>query len=83
MWNLKTCIDNLQSRNRDRDKKQTYGYQGVRGGWGEANWETEIDIYTLLTLCIKQIINDNLKRVKYTGYVKIFKAVKKRKILCL
>ena len=50
MWNLKTCIDNLQSRNTDRDKEQTYGYQGIRGGWGEANWETEIDIYTLLTL---------------------------------
>ena len=54
MWNLKKIgIDNIQSRNRDRDKEQTYGYQGVRGGWGKANWETEIDIYTLLTLCIK------------------------------
>ena len=36
-----------------RCRKQTYGYQGVR--WGEINWKTEIDIYTLLY--IKQIIS--------------------------
>ena len=29
-----------------RCRKQTYGYQGVRGGG--INWETGIDIYTVL-----------------------------------
>ena len=29
-------------------------------GGGGMNWEIGIDIYTLLTLCIKQITNENL-----------------------
>ena len=37
-------------------RKQTYGYQGVRGGG--INWEIQTDIYTLLY--IKQITNRNL-----------------------
>ena len=39
-----------------RCRKQTYGYQGVRGGG--INWEIGIDIYTLLY--IKQISNKDL-----------------------
>ena len=40
-----------------RCRKQTYGYQGGKGG-GRINWETGIDIYTLLY--VKQITNKNL-----------------------
>ena len=40
-----------------RRRKQTYGYQGGKGGGG-INWEIGIDIYTLL--CIKQITNKDL-----------------------
>ena len=40
-----------------RCRKQTYGYQGGKGGGG-INWETGIDIYTLLY--IKQITNKDL-----------------------
>ena len=32
----------------------------ARGGGGEMNWGTGIDIYTLLMLCIKQITNEKL-----------------------
>ena len=39
-----------------RCRKQTYGYQGGRGGG--INWEIGIDIYTLLY--IKQITNKDL-----------------------
>ena len=39
-----------------RCRKQTYGYQGRKEGG--INWETEIDIYTLLY--IKQIANKKL-----------------------
>ena len=42
----------LQSRNRDRHREQTYGYQGGGGG-GRMSWEIGIDIYSLLILCIK------------------------------
>ena len=43
----------LQSRNRDRDVENKC--MNVKGGKGECgmNWEIEIDIYTLLILCIK------------------------------
>ena len=34
------------------NREQTYGHQGGKGGGG-MNWEIGIDIYTLLTLCIK------------------------------
>ena len=41
-------MNSLKNRLRVTDvgkkKKQTYGYQGVRGG---INWDTGIDIYTL------------------------------------
>ena len=40
----------LQSRNRDRHRDQTYGHQGGKGGM---TWETEIDLYILMILCIK------------------------------
>ena len=40
-----------------RRRKQTYGFQGGKGGEG-INWEIRIDIYTLLY--IKQITNKNL-----------------------
>ena len=36
-----------------------YGYQWGRAGGG-MNWETGMDIYTLLILCIKEITNENL-----------------------
>ena len=55
MWNLKKnwyrrCY--LQSRNRDTDaENKRMETKGEREGWGE--WETEVDIYILLILCIK------------------------------
>ena len=36
-----------------------YGYQGRGEGEG-LDWETGIDIYTLLILCINLITNENL-----------------------
>ena len=42
----------LQCRNRDTDRRQTYQHQGGNG-CGRINWETGLDIYTLLILCIK------------------------------
>ena len=41
-----------------RCRKQTYGYQGGKGEGRGINWETGIDMYTLLY--IKQIANKNL-----------------------
>ena len=38
---------------------QMYGYQRGMGGGGK-NWEIGIDTYTLLILCRKQIINENI-----------------------
>ena len=55
MWNLKKNWyrrSYLQSRNRDRDKRTGYGHQGRKKGDG-MNWEIGVDIYILLTLCIK------------------------------
>ena len=47
---------------RHRCREQTYGHQGgkaVGGGGGSVmNWETAIDMYTLI--CIKRITNKNL-----------------------
>ena len=40
-----------------RCRKQTYGYQGGKGGGG-MNWEIGIDIYTLVYM--KQVTNENL-----------------------
>ena len=34
---------------RHRQRKQMYGYQGEKGK-GEIDWETGIDIYTLLSI---------------------------------
>ena len=42
-----------EQKQRPRHREQTYGYQGGRGH--EINWETGIDVYTLLILCIKEI----------------------------
>ena len=39
-----------------KERKEMYGYQVGSG----MNWEVEIDIYTLLILCIKYITNENL-----------------------
>ena len=41
-----------------RHRKETYGYQGKKGGGG-MNWEIWIDMYTLLY--IKQITNKDLQ----------------------
>ena len=38
---------NLQNKESHRRRKQTFGYQWVKG-MGGINWETGIDIYTLL-----------------------------------
>ena len=57
----KKCIDELtyKAKNRDTDvqDKQMDAKWGRRGGM---NWEIGIDIYTLLILCIKLIIKENL-----------------------
>ena len=60
MWNLKKMIQmNLFTKQKQnhRCRKQTYSYQGVRGG-ARINWEIGTDIYTLLY--IKQITNKDL-----------------------
>ena len=51
MWNLRKKIYIQMSlfpkqKETHRQRKQTYGYQGIRGGG--INWEIGIDIYTLL-----------------------------------
>ena len=56
MCNLEKCIDNLickaeiETQNKCMDTKE--------GREGRRYWEIGIDIYTLLILCIKWIIND-------------------------
>ena len=54
MWNLEKWYrwSYLQSRKRHRHREQIYGYHGGKGGGG-MDWETEIDTYTLLIMCIK------------------------------
>ena len=47
----------MQSRNRDTDAEDKLMGAKQRGK-GEVNWETGIDIQTLL--CMKQITNENL-----------------------
>ena len=37
-----------------------------RGKEGERNWESGIDIYTLLVLCIKRINYENLEKAMAT-----------------
>ena len=49
MWNLKKMVQMIlftKQKKSHRCRKQTYGYQGGKGGG--INWETGIDIYTLL-----------------------------------
>ena len=53
----KNGIDYLQSRNRDTDIQTSSG-----GRASGMNQEIGIDIYTLLILCVKQIISENLLR---------------------
>ena len=47
-----------KQKQRHRHKEQMYRYQGE--GQGGKNWETGLDIYTLLILYRKQITNENL-----------------------
>ena len=54
MWNLEKEYRSmyLQSRNKDTDVENKY--MDTKGGSGNGmHWEIGIDIYTLLTLCIK------------------------------
>ena len=55
MESEKTGIDDLiyKAEIETQTREHTYGYQGGCGGGGGRNWETGIDIYTLLILCIK------------------------------
>ena len=46
MWNLKKDANELISKQSHRCRKQTYAYQGVKGIG--INWETGIDVCTLL-----------------------------------
>ena len=52
VWNLEKWYKlYLQRRNRYIDaEKKTYGHQKGKRGGGGRNWETGIDIYTLLLL---------------------------------
>ena len=45
-----------------------YGYQGGKG-WGGRNWETGIDTYTLLILCIKWTTDGNMLLAQGTHLV--------------
>ena len=58
IWNLEKGTNGLiyQTEVESQMQKTNFGYQGIRGE--EINWETEIDIYTLLY--IKQMTNKNL-----------------------
>ena len=50
---------NLFAEQIDTDVENKHGRPG--GNWASGmNWETGVDMYTLLTLCIKQIMNMNL-----------------------
>ena len=49
----------LLNRNRDTDVEN----KRVDTKWAAGvNWDTGIDVYTVLTLCIKQTTNENLLR---------------------
>ena len=48
MWNLKNNTnESIYKTNRLTHRKQSYSYKGEKG-WGEVNWESEIDRYLLL-----------------------------------
>ena len=48
----------MQSSNRDTDVEKEH--MAMEGEGGGMNWETEIDKYTPLILCLRQITNENL-----------------------
>ena len=48
--NYNKLVNITKEKQSHRCREQTSGYQGVRGGG--INWETEIDIYTLLYIKI-------------------------------
>ena len=50
-----------QSRNKDTDVEKKHGHQVGEGGRGGINWETGIDTFTLLIICIEYITNENLR----------------------
>ena len=57
--NIKMVPMNLFAEQIDTDVENKHGRPG--GNWASGmNWETGVDMYTLLTLCIKQIMNMNL-----------------------
>ena len=59
MWDLKNKVETnsfTKQKQTHRCRKQTYGHQGA--SMGEINWESGIDIYTLLE--IKQVTNKDL-----------------------
>ena len=64
MWNMnKTDTDYLpylQSRNRNTDLENKHTDTKQEGSHERTNQEVGIDIYTLMTLWIKQITNENL-----------------------
>ena len=62
MWNLEKWYrwSYLQSRNGDTDvENKCMDIKGGKGG--RMTWETGLDVYTLVILCVKQIINENLQ----------------------
>ena len=49
----------MQSRIRDTDMRTNIWIPRGKS-MGGRNWETGVDMYTLLIICIKQITNENL-----------------------
>ena len=61
IYALKIGIDDLiYKAEKETDIQKKFGYQGGKGRVGEMNQDTEINIYTLFILCIKQTTNENL-----------------------
>ena len=62
MWNVENATDELVCRAEIETQKQRtmYGHQGGKevggGGGGVMNWETGIDMYTLM--CVKWMTNN-------------------------
>ena len=53
MWNLKKIVWVILFTSRNRDTDVEKKHMNTKEGWGKMNWETEIDIYTLLILCME------------------------------